>query len=661
MPRITSQPGTSPPTLLLPARRPSSFFSHHGIWAVGVRCFRRVKFSVKAGMISLAFLVPLTLLTAAYLLSAQNAIDFAQHELAGAELIKRVEPWLVEVQKQRRLLLSGQTAQLDGPAIQSRLDTFKALARTHPDGLDLDAELTKVEQLHATLLRDGQSTAVEAALQAYVDALLDLRTTVLDRSKLTLDPDQDTYYLMALSTDITSAVIESVSHSRAMAGAAARHGTADAATLRRLYGVVYAGQLRAGDIQGAVDRASQVTPMAAKRLPTQQAIDATRAFYAAADASWFKGEFSADNDRLDAPGQLAVDTLRKLASDGTTLLIELLQQRIDTTATQRNLMLAAIGVSLLLAAYLFYAFFLVMHGGLREVSRHLVAMTDGDLTTSPSPWGQDEAADLMLLLRNMQGSLRAMVSQVRTAASGIVHASTEIADGSNDLSARTEQTAANLEESASAMEQIGATVKHTTDNTEQATQLANQNAAMARHGGGVIEQMVQTMSSIQSASGRINDIIGVIDGIAFQTNLLALNAAVEAARAGEQGRGFAVVASEVRALAKRSAEAAREIKSLITASGSQVERGTTIVRDAGTAMGDILNGTERINQLLAEVAQGSREQSQGIDQIGTAVQELDQATQQNAAMVEQTAAAASALRDQANGLAEQVARFRLPA
>jgi methyl-accepting chemotaxis protein len=343
------------------------------------------------------------------------------------------------------------------------------------------------------------------------------------------------------------------------------------------------------------------------------------------------------------------------------MLGELIPARIDATSANRNLILATIAISLIVAAYLFYSFYLVMTGGLREVSRHLAAMTDGDLTTSPRPWGRDEAAELMLLLARMQHSLRQMVHKVRAASDGIVDASTEIADGSNDLSARTEQTAANLQQSAAAMEQISATVRQTSDHTQQATRIASRNATVAGRGGEVIQSMVVTMEDIQASSKKIGDIIGVIDGIAFQTNILALNAAVEAARAGEHGLGFAVVASEVRALAQRSAGAAREIKSLISASVEKVDSGTGIVREAGTAISDIVQSAGHINELLSQIATGSGQQSVGIGQVGDAVQQLDQATQQNAAMVEQTAAAACALRDQAQGLAAEVARFRLPA
>ena len=322
---------------------------------------------------------------------------------------------------------------------------------------------------------------------------------------------------------------------------------------------------------------------------------------------------------------------------------------------------AIVLAAVLVAGYLFLSFYRVMDGGLKETRRHLRAMTEGDLTTSPSPWGRDEAAQLMLELRNMQTSMRDMVALVRQSSDQIVHSSNEVALGSMDLSSRTEQAAASLEQSAASMEQISATVKVTYANTDEATRVANDNAESAMEGGQVMGEVVSTMDRIRGSSARIAEIIGTIDGIAFQTNILALNAAVEAARAGEQGRGFAVVAGEVRMLAQRSAEAAREIKSLISTSVEQVEQGTGVVHRAGSAIQGIVDSARRVNVLLGEISVGAREQAQGVGQVGQALQELDRMTQQNAALVEQTAAAASAMRDQATQLAGQVSRFRLPA
>ena len=260
----------------------------------------------------------------------------------------------------------------------------------------------------------------------------------------------------------------------------------------------------------------------------------------------------------------------------------------------------------------------------------------------------------------MQASLRSMVRSVRSVSDGIVHASEQMAGGAADLSQRTDHAAAALEQSSAAMAQIAAQVGQGVTHTEEASRMARHNADIAADGGRVMREVVQTMEGIRVASARIGEIVGTIDGIAFQTNILALNAAVEAARAGAQGRGFAVVANEVRMLAQRSAASAKEIKALIGGSVQQVHSGTVVVRKAGTAMQDIVAASQRVSELLGEVASGAREQSLGIDQVGQAVQQLDRMTQQNASLVERTAGSAADMRELARTLAEEVARYEMP-
>ena len=287
------------------------------------------------------------------------------------------------------------------------------------------------------------------------------------------------------------------------------------------------------------------------------------------------------------------------------------------------------------------------------------AIAQGDLTRRIDVDGKDELADLSRALGDMQTSLARIVGEVRRATDSIGTASAEIASGNQDLSNRTEQTASNLQQTASSIEQINSNLHQSAEAARQANQMASSNAEVAARGGQVVNQVVNTMQEINQSSQKIHDIIGVIDGIAFQTNILALNAAVEAARAGEQGRGFAVVAGEVRSLAQRSAEAAKEIKTLIGTSVEKVEAGTRQVGEAGMTIQEIVSNADKVSAFIKDITTAANEQSQGMGQVNQAVSQLDQMTQQNAALVEQSAAAAASLREQAQKLAALVATFRL--
>jgi len=304
----------------------------------------------------------------------------------------------------------------------------------------------------------------------------------------------------------------------------------------------------------------------------------------------------------------------------------------------------------------------------RSITRpiaHAVALAQtvaaGDLSARIVVTSRDETGRLLGALQTMIESLVAVVGKVRHSSDCIATGSSQIATGNADLSQRTEEQASNLQQTAASMEQLTVTVRNNSDTALQATQLASSATAAATQGGAVVDQVVATMGAIDASSRKIADIIGVIDGIAFQTNILALNAAVEAARAGEQGRGFAVVAGEVRSLAQRSAEAAKQIKGLISDSVDKVQAGTQQVAEAGRAMSGIVAQVRRVNDLIAEISAATHEQTQGIGQVGDAVSQLDQVTQQNAALVEESAAAAESLSQQAARLVEAVGVFRLGA
>jgi methyl-accepting chemotaxis protein len=341
------------------------------------------------------------------------------------------------------------------------------------------------------------------------------------------------------------------------------------------------------------------------------------------------------------------------------------QSQIDAQAAFSNarnfmLVLGALAVAMgVVAAAVITRGLLKQLGGEPDYTASIAgSIAHGDLSVMIETANGDDSS-LLAEMKEMRDSLVSIVGQVRTGTETIGTASREIAEGNIDLSSRTEMQASALEKTASAMEELTSTVKQNADNAREANLLAATASDVARKGGVVVSQVVETMGSINTSANKIVDIIGVIDGIAFQTNILALNAAVEAARAGEQGRGFAVVASEVRNLAQRSAAAAKEIKTLIGDSVEKVERGSKLVGQAGVTMDEVVASVKRVTDIMSEIANASQEQSAGIEQVNMSIIEMDSMTQQNAALVEQAAAAAQSLQDQASELSGVVSIFKL--
>ncbi len=339
--------------------------------------------------------------------------------------------------------------------------------------------------------------------------------------------------------------------------------------------------------------------------------------------------------------------------------IEAYQQGQQVYANSRFWISALIIVCLILGAALALGIARIVAHPLQDALKLAQTVAAGDLTTSIEVHSRDETGMLLLALKEMNASLLKVVSEVRAGTEEINVAAGQIAQGNLDLSSRTENQAASLEETASSMEEITSTMRHNSDNARQANQLSHSASEVAQKGGAVVNQVVETMGSINESSKKIVDIISVIDGIAFQTNILALNAAVEAARAGEQGRGFAVVASEVRNLAQRSASAAKEIKSLINDSVEKVEQGSRLVDQAGLTMQEVVDSVRRVSDIINEITAASTEQSSGIEQVNTSVIQMDQITQQNAALVEEAAAAAGSLQMQTEKLSDLISIFKL--
>ena len=413
-----------------------------------------------------------------------------------------------------------------------------------------------------------------------------------------------------------------------------------------------------GEAQQRIDAAAQdaeVRTLVAQAIEARQQFVATRA--------------RIRDDLLMGAGTDVIDG--ELASKAAALvqLLDRLQAHIQARTSQASQSLAAaVGhaqlvlvlacvAALAAGSLLAYAVGRTLVSRLAAVKRFAEAVAAGQLTAQAEARGGDEVAELQRAMLHMRDALAGLVGQVKASADHIRVASREVASGNADLSGRTEQAAASLQQTASSIEQVAGTVRHSADAAAQASQLAGTASGVAARGGQVVSQVVATMHEIDASSRRIADIIGVIDGIAFQTNILALNAAVEAARAGDQGKGFAVVAGEVRSLAQRSADAAREIKSLIGSSVERVAAGSRLVADAGSTMQEIVSSVSRVTDIVGEIAAATAEQSTGIGQVSTAVGELDRMTQQNAALVEQSAAAAASLRQQSEQLAALVQTF----
>ncbi|UVC27915.1 methyl-accepting chemotaxis protein [Pantoea sp. SOD02] len=364
------------------------------------------------------------------------------------------------------------------------------------------------------------------------------------------------------------------------------------------------------------------------------------------------------------------DVTRKLDDAYNAVLLKAIKIRTDraeainaAAAHQSRVGFIAMAIAFVAALVLVLLTFVflrrVVINPLRQSVDRIEHIAQGDLTAPEQAYGRSEIGSLLHNLQLMQASLVRTVGTVREGAVAIYQGSSEISAGNTDLSSRTEEQASALEQTAASMEQLTATVKQNAENAHHASQLAADASGKARSGGDLVSGVVQTMNNISGSSKKIAEITNVINSIAFQTNILALNAAVEAARAGEQGRGFAVVASEVRNLAQRSAQAAKEIETLIAESVGLITNGSRQVGEAGNTMGEIVEAVRRVTDIMAEIAAASDEQSRGIQQVSLAVTEMDNVTQQNASLVEEASSAAASLEDQAGRLTQAVAVFRL--
>jgi len=639
---------------------PSSAFAAHGICTPGVKLMRDLQFVSKAILICLMFFIPLGWVTGSLYSGKIQDINLANREQLGLAYLRVVEP-VRDTLLQLRTRMQGGTGDL--ASLQSALQAGeKALAQQNAAAgaeLNTAAPYARLQSALQALPQDASNAGAPAAFNTAIQALQALQDTAIENSSLELDPTADSYHLIQAVLVQLPPLVETGARLRDLALQVKAGQSPDSAQLAELLVVA---DLHLRDLRSALNKAvkghaalaSQIDSTAGLQ-PIQNYLDFVRSSVLTSPQIT-----PAVLERWEQAATAAVAGADVLEKSIFSELSALIQERVWSMQSNLYLTTGVLALGLLLAAYLFFSFFLVTRGGLQLISSHLQEMAAGDLRKPPGkPWGKDEPARVIVDLRTAYDSLLTLIHKVRHSARALNAASDEISASSVDLSRRTEDAAHSLEQQAIAMDTIGVTVRATAERATMAATFANDNAHVAEGAGRVFEEVVTTMREIQHASSQIGDIIGVIDGIAFQTNILALNAAVEAARAGESGRGFAVVASEVRSLAGRSAKAAHEIKALIATSVTKVEGGTRVVEQAGSSMAEVVTNARQINQFLSEISTATRDQAESLDKVGHSIQALDKSTQKNAALVEETTSAAAVLATLATTLQEEVANFKV--
>ncbi|QAU35456.1 methyl-accepting chemotaxis protein [Janthinobacterium sp. 17J80-10] len=635
-----------------------------------IRLMRRLRLLPKFSLVTLLVLLPLLLVSALLVAELNRSIAFAEKERIGVRHARQAQDLLRFSQQHRALrhmVLSGNVA-ATRQVTQMHAAITAAIARIESDAdartvLGTSAALQEIrrswEALQASRATDKarESNAAHAAL---IGQLYKLNAMIADRSRLTLDPEVETYYLAGLFIKALPEVSEGLSNIAGRGAAYIDSGLFEANEDVMLNAAVMVAGHELARISMHVDGMFRETPALRAQLSRQEGVarQAT-AFLERAGNEVLKSVDQSSGGQFYAAGSQVLDGLYGFAGATATLLDQALMKRIEGDLQRRNLILGGVALTILLALYLLAGFYVSFSSEVRALQQAVGRAAGGDLSHRVQSDAQDEIGLLLNAFGAMNGGLAQMAGEVRSGTRKMAIASRDIASGNADLSSRTAAQSQALAQTASAIAVLTDAVKQNTDNAQQADRLAVSASQIAVSGGDAVERVVDTMDSITHSSRKIGDIIGVIDTIAFQTNLLALNAAVEAARAGEQGRGFAVVAAEVRSLAQRTASAAREIKSLILDSIGKVDAGSRQVGAAGQTMQEIISAVKRVADIMQEITTASQQQRSGIENVSDALASMEQLTQRNAALVEQAAAATESMHAQAMHVSQAVAMFKL--
>ena len=631
----------------------------------GVWLMRKMRLPVKLGILAMAIVVPMLVVCVSLVQRISDELHLLEGEAQGVQGISALGRLVTVLQTHRgqtNMLLAGEAAARSSlDKTRESLPTTLTTAGAALTAAREEMGLTQVwRDLEARVQRlaDTEKLSREQAFDTHTALIADIKRlmyTTGERSHLLFDPDPASYFLMDIVVSRTVPWTERMARLRGEgAGLLSRpEGMGDAAA-----GLRSQLQLLAGETDDFRFATAFAQRYGQTGLPAEEAIKASESFVALALGA-ANGTGSVAPTEFFAAGTTAINAAQAYQGAVLARLTQLLEERKAAAELQRWVAIGAAVLGMAAMGYLLTSFYFSFVIDFRHVSHVMAETAKGNLRTRVTVRGTDELADLASQLQDMIGNLSAMVAEVRSNSALVAYAGKSLATGNRELADRTEQQAANLEQTAASVQELSSTVQRNAQTAGDSDAQASRVRDIAESGAQAMVRAVESVEGIQKSAQQMNEIIGVIDSLAFQTNILALNAAVEAARAGEQGRGFAVVAAEVRSLAQRSAASSREIRELIQASGQQVSTSVAQIRAAGTGMTEIVNGVRGVAANMSLISAASAEQSGGLSEISSAVGQLDELTQRNARMVERAVQQATQLEGRAATLAQAVSSFQL--
>ncbi len=644
----------------------SSTLNLKTLFSPGIWIMRQMHFGIKLTLMALALLGPLLLVLLQLVWIQNHSLNLTRDELQGIGMVGDANTLIRQLQAHRgqtNMVLSGNTA------AQAERDNSRTAMNQSRDALDRKLLSNK------TAPYQGEWTGLRSRLEGLVPALegktaaasFTLHTELIDdlgrfvygmakQSSLLFDPDPATHLLIDMVVSRTHPLAEQLGKLRGQGAGILSQPTLDEAGAVRVRTQLDALDAGVRDLQYYL---MALKDAAVTDLLADKALQASTQFSQNARLRFAPNAATGEPQIFFQAGTQAIEAVADYQRSAIAASGKLLQARYETT--QRLLWLSTLGSGfcVLVMLYFLLAFHISFIADLRQMLVGMQQTASGNLGQRRRIAGKDELAEMSLTMDTMANNFSAMVASVRSNSALVSSAGGSLAQGNRALSDRTEQQAANLEQTAASVQELSATVQDNARAAQQSAGMAGGVRDVAEHGARAMTEAIGSVEAIQSSTRRMDEIVSVIDGLAFQTNILALNAAVEAARAGESGRGFAVVASEVRSLAQRSAASSKEIRQLIEASSTQVATGVAQIRKAGVNMTQVVDGIRGVATNMSQISASSAEQSAGLTEITAAIRQLDEITQQNAALVERAVNQANDLEVRAATLSEAVVVFKL--